>query len=604
MTEPRFKSCRGALWVAAIILPAIVPLLWRPHSDFGPDWPSHLYPIGYQGYYLRQHHWFNETLNADWAVGMPYPIFYAFLFYPVAAVLAAFVGADWAVRVLAIALLALQTWQVRKLLHGAGGNDRLNWLAAATLAWATYALTNLYTRGAIAEFVAVSLLISATAGLLRSALPGESGSRARLAFQGAFFYALSAGTHPITALFGTLFLGGVLPPLFLASWRKILGPLLAGAFVAMLMLAPWFYLLAKFRGTTTVERESMTEVTHFTDSIDSVQSRLWPWPRDLRITPGKVLEEGFTPYLDAQLSMPLLLLAAAVSLWMWNARTRVRRAASDRIGLWLMGVSWGIFLVAFLLSVCPAPWNWLPRLLRSVQYGYRLVTYQNLALLTAMAGALLAMPVESRKNPPAGSRWTELALWLVATGGMAVMLSHVLTIQRSPRPDTRRQISHPDNYVYAPSSFYGWAAYSILGANAETNQPVRTVHLFVGTGEHFGQVSPTKFELESPTNVCLQVQPFPWNKLYLDGQPLDESRARTRPAGYAVQLAAGTHGVSYLWQPDVAWVWLDLLSKFATLLGGATVVALALREARRPAQSDGAVPQKGRAKVANRAPAG
>src|SRR3954462_10081476 len=173
------KSCRAILWMVAICLPVALPLLWNPHSEFGPDWPTHLYPIGYQGYYLRQHHWFSETLNTDWVVGMPYPIFYAFLFYPLAAVIAAVVGAGWAVRLFAIALLAMQTWQVRKLLQAAGGKEAMNWLGAATLTWATYSLTNLYTRGAIAEFVGVSFLVSATASFLRSALPGERGSRAR-----------------------------------------------------------------------------------------------------------------------------------------------------------------------------------------------------------------------------------------------------------------------------------------------------------------------------------------------------------------------------------------------------------------------------------------
>jgi hypothetical protein len=576
--KPLWKGCRSTLWVAGICLPAVLPLLWRPHAEFGPDWGSHLFAIGYQSHFFRHHHWFSETLNTDWLTGMPYPIFYAFIFYPVAALLAALIGADWAVRLIAIGLLATQTWQVRKLLQAAGGMEKMNWLAAAMLSWATYSLTNLYTRGAIAEFVAVSLLVSATASLLRSALPGELGTRGRLAFQGAFLYALSAGSHPITALFGTLFLACLLPAVFVTSWRKLLLPLLAGGCVAVLMLAPWLYLVGKFRGTLTVERQGMKQVVHFTDSIDSIQSRLWPWPRDIRVGQGKPVKKVSTPYLDAQISLPLLILAASVFLWSWGQRKE--GGNSDRTGLCIVGMSWGIFSFTIVLSVWPAPWRWLPNIFQSVQFAYRLVNYQNLALLTALTGALLAVPLERRETWRPGGRWKELGLWLAALTGLGVMLTHAFTVQHGPSRDYARRLDNPDNYVQMSLSFYGWPAYSILGENAETNQPVHPAMMAVGTGEFFGLVLPTRFELDTPTNVCLQVQPFPWNKVFLDREPLDEARVRTRPEGYAVELAAGTHGLTFRWEPDPAWVWLDLLSKFTTLGGGLTVIALAIRERR------------------------
>ncbi|HUR47654.1 MAG TPA: hypothetical protein VMZ27_17350 [Candidatus Saccharimonadales bacterium] len=549
--------------------------MWKPQWEFGPDWPTHLYPIGYQGYYFRQHHWFTETLNTDWVVGMPYPVFYAFIFYPMAALLAAVVGADWAVRLIAIGLLATQTWQVRKLLRSAGGNEGLSCLGAATLAWAAYALTNLYTRGAIAEFVAVSLLISATASFLRSAFPGEGSSQPRLAFQGAFFYALSAGSHPITALFGTLFLACVLPTVFFAAWRRLQVAVLVGSVVAVMILAPWLYALGKFGGTLTVARESTKEVVHFPNTIDSIQMRLWPWPRDVRMGGTASLEKVSSGYLDAQISVPLMLLAAAVSLWVLTHRTQGNTTYKN--GLRLMGISWGIFALAFVLSVWPAPWQSLPQVLRSIQFAYRLVSYQNLALLTALTGALLMMSSESWKAR-ARCGWAMFGLWLLAAAGITVMLSHVFEVQRSPSRQVARVQSDSDAYVNIPYSFYGWPAYSILGETAETNQPARRVRLRVEVGDRFGQVAPTRFELDATTNVCLQVQPFPWNRIYLDGEPLDKSRVHTRPEGYTLQISAGTHGVEFLWQPDPTWAWLDLLSKFATLVGGIGTLGLSIRE--------------------------
>lgn len=587
-----FERWRGVLLVAAICLPAILPLLWRPSWEFGADWPTHVYPIGYQSHYLRQHHWFSETLNTDWVAGMPYPIFYAVIFYPLAAVLAVFVGADWAIRLIAIALIALQTWQVQKLIRAAGGKEGLSWLGASTLAWGTYALTNLYTRGAVAEFVAVSLLVSATASLLRSVLPwqernggsaaaktdaGEGRvSRGRLAFQGAFLYALSAGSHPITALFGTIFLGCVLAPLFLGAWRKTLLPLLAGGLVALLMLSPWLYVMGKFRGKLTVERESMKQVVHFKNHIDSVQSRLWPWPRDIRVEQARSLEEVPAPYLDAQISVPLLLLAGFVSFRVWSSSRR--GSVLHRSGIWLAGVSWAVFAVAFVLSVYAWPWTWLPRMFHGVQFAYRLVSYQNLALLTALIGALVAVSCGSVPKRAERARWAQPALWLGSLAGLGVMLSHAMALQQAPNPDLARCQRDPNYHIKIPDAFYGWPAYSVLGGNAETNKPAEEIYLPAGVRKRFGEVGPKRFELAAATNVCLQVQAFPWNKVYLNGELLDESRVRTRPQGYTIELPAGVYEVARAWEPDRAWVWLDLVSKFTVVVGGLMVIGLAVRE--------------------------
>ena len=172
----------------------------------------------------------------DMIAGMPYPVFYAVVFHPAAAVLALAVGADGAIRLCFLLVIAIQTWQVRKLCVSVGSGEKMAWLTAALMGWATYSMTNLATRGAMAEFVGASLLVSAMASLMRGGLPGTAESRPRLLFQGCFFYALAAGTHPITGLLGALFLVTVPGPLVICAWRKMFAPIAAGAVIVVCVL--------------------------------------------------------------------------------------------------------------------------------------------------------------------------------------------------------------------------------------------------------------------------------------------------------------------------------------------------------------------------------
>ncbi len=597
----RLQQKLSLLCLAVICLGALHPLLLNPHAEYGPDWSTHIYSIGFQSEYLRQHHRFPATLNLDLMVGLPYPVLYAVVFHPFAAVLALAMGVDWAVRLIFLVVLMTQTWQVRKLLQSVGSSEALAWLAAALLAWATYAMTNLYTRGAMAEFVGASLLISATASLVRGTM-SEGASRFRLLIQGAFFYALCAGTHPITGLFGGLFIAAVFTPLLVAGWRRVLAPVAGGSVMVILVLASWLYALKQFRGTLTVDLGTMNEkgvlvrwgedrnqVVHFPESIDSITARLWPWPRDFRVEQAESMWSVSTPYLDAQVSVPLILLAMGASWWMW--RRRKTRAPLAGIGVQLWGISWGLFFVAFGLSIWPALWSLVPRTLHMAQFAYRLVTYQNLALLTVVVGALVALPPGLRSLRTPGRRWRLIAWaslsFVALTGltGLVVMSSHVAAIQKPPIWQLLGWPENSDMFARYHPGFYGWWGYSVLGTNIDTESPVRSVQPKVGLGDSFGRVQPTSFELATATNVCIQVQPFPWNRLVLDGAPLDLSQVRTRPEGYVMQLPAGAHQVAYQWQPDATWVWLDALSKFAVLGGGLVVLFWASYEALRARHS-------------------
>jgi 4-amino-4-deoxy-L-arabinose transferase-like glycosyltransferase len=85
---------------------------------------------------------------------------------------------------------------------------------------------------------------------------------------------------------------------------------IGGTILLALALAPWLLLVAQFAPRTPVAN-SYAALFYF-EGLDDVLVRFWPLPLDLRS-----LRDGLhvqTPYLDAQLSTPLLILFVFLSV--------------------------------------------------------------------------------------------------------------------------------------------------------------------------------------------------------------------------------------------------------------------------------------------------
>ena len=122
------------------VLMTLLPLLWliNPNLEFkAPDWQNHRWLIGYQAEHWRGHGTPAEALNTEFLVGMPYPVFYGFLFYPAAGLLAYLVGVDWALRLICLAVTALQFGLCLRLFARVSRDWWLGLLVAATVCWAT-----------------------------------------------------------------------------------------------------------------------------------------------------------------------------------------------------------------------------------------------------------------------------------------------------------------------------------------------------------------------------------------------------------------------------------------------------------------------------------
>jgi hypothetical protein len=207
----------------------------------------------------------------------------------------------------------------------------------------------------------------------------------------------------------------------------------------------------------------------------------------------------------------------------------------------------------------------MPSVFKNLQFAYRLVSYLNLCLLVIIIAALATIPASAEGLLSRGAkRWLLSGTLAVAMFGLVIKLSHaagvVTTIVRSTNE------SAGDRALQLPDNFYGWEAYAITGGSTGNLSPDAAVRMKVGKESAFGEVPPVTVQLARAQNVLIHVQPFPWNQLLIDGQPVAAENSRRLSSGTIVSLTAGTHEITYSWRPTAMWKWLKISSRIGTVL--------------------------------------
>jgi hypothetical protein len=502
---------------------------------------------------------------------MPFPVFYGYLFYPLLGTAAACLGTPLALRLAILGLMGLQFAQVRRALRRAGAEDRLATVAACLVSWAIYPLTNLYNRGALTEFFATGLLTCAICQWFALLFTTTRGERVRAALAVGLFYALAAGCHPITALYGLVFLAGLAPTMLFRcsraeAWSR-LRALVPAACLALLVLAPWIY--ACLRCHTALTSKDLFGLSLFPDSLDLWWVRLFPVPLDVRTWQEKTLAKVSTPFLDAQVNVPLLLLALIVA-------GGLVRSGGGRLALrdfcWLLwpALVGGLFLW---LSLSSSPYTLLPTTFQVTQFLYRIVTYVNLAILVLL---LLAVGLTRSEAGIIRGKLSSVPLKLVlalAGVGVCMKLAHApVNVQQARMKATT-----------LPSLFYGWSAYSaplsVPSLAQDDLANLKPVRLPLGKDRSFGAYQPAAIDLQQPASVALPIQVFPWNRFFIDGRPVPAGAVRRwsgappgSPGGWdhgpysAIRVPAGQHLLGYRFVPPSAWTWLFRISLIVVVL--------------------------------------
>jgi hypothetical protein len=571
-----FPTKASIVNVLLLVLISFVPLVLfvRPGCRFGSDWLPNVWLVSYFGEFFKSHLCFPEVINTEQLSGMPFPVFYGFLAYPFLGLLSFGMDPASAVRVAIAAVFLLQSWQVFRLLFQISGDRILGFVVAAVTCWSTYALTNLYNRGAVMELIAVALLTSAICSLCRACLLPPDRQRWPDVTIGMLFFVLAAGTHAITALFGGVFVAFLMFAFltFVERRLELLRWLVIGGLAAFLVLSPWAYAVLKFGSSLQVSKIHLKQITYL--SIDTAASRLTPVPYDSRVATNPKLPVDRTPFLDAQITAGLLILALFFSgsaFFMYR-----RRALLHRAGVWLTLLFWALFLFLFALSVTPTVGAAMPALFHNLQFAYRLVSYLNLCLLIVITGSLAAIPSTELTLPLAMRRAWVLAVTLgVALLGLAIKLAHG-TAGIFPAPAITGAQA-----LYLPPAFYGSDDYAIIDSSLNSVPTGSTLRLPVGRALSFGLVRSAKFQCEKSEYVKICVQPFPWNEVLVNGRSALTAGALQSASGTIVSLEAGEHEIKYTWRPARTWVWLNRISRGTLLIWIGFVLALSARSLRR-----------------------
>lgn len=557
-------------------------LLLDVHNVFFSDWNNHLWVIEYFGQSLKHGH-VPVMINTNQLVGMPNELFYAGKFYVLSGLVSALIGSAITIRILILLVFLLQFFQVYRAGVFAGSDRKIALGVACVVTWAIYPLTNLYNRSALTEFFAVAFLTCCAASFLCVVLKGKKQvSRYDRVGVGLFFVA-AAVTHPLTALFGGVFLF-VLGATAVCFGQKegrlqLLAFFLITALLSFFVLSPWAYLLHQFVNKVPISAHADTMFSFrskwfLPGSTDHIFTRLSFLPLDLRSIQQGV-QNVACPYMDAQITMPLILLIGA---FLYVGRRE--KMAGFNLSIDEQAMIWssaGMLMVAFVVSVCPAVSGWFGGFFDILQFPYRLVSYVNLSalvILIILAGRVNRAVVHSQQVINVCLAFC-IALSL---SGLILKLVHASAImQKSSEkkawvadkledgmlwaPDPWGADTHlnemPATYMAAGDYFVQDGFSTVVSAG---DVPVIRRDFNVLDKDQIGRVEAQTVNLDRSTLVITNVEPFPWDQIIVDGGAQIQSRRLLAAGRQAVLLPQGSHRLEEVVHIDSTWQFLDSLS--------------------------------------------
>lgn len=514
------------------------------HSIFAVDWPNQVWLINYVASFLSEQHYFPGAVHTYSLIGMPYPVFYGYLFFPLMGVLSCFWNADLTVRFIATALFAVQFFLVFSLTCKVTQDKFAGFCVATFVTWAIYPLTNLYNRGAIPEFFATGLLVCAAA-IWFFVLEAETVSkRFLLCNLFVILLVIAAGSHPITALYGTCFTTILVIATLLISRAKVKDLILPIAIPVVLgggTLLPWVMVTTQHTQQMALAA-SFRHIGYYPRSLDSLYARMMPFPLETKSYKHRLIDDhAVTKHLDTQINIPLLLLfiiclVAAVK----NGAIKDRR-------VWVSIVTFGVLsLLMIWSSTTKGTLDKLGHNFRTIQFAYRLVTYINFSLLF---GTLLVFWKNARPPEVLKNRTALSLLLLLSFVGLSVKLHHVQLVMVPATNEVARTKTFTASLLKMPDSFYGSDAYTLTNLFPElAPEQIAQIHNcpFEPSSEHFGDVKP----VVSPVGFGqTNIQQFPWNHIY---QNQNEVKRLEHNHRIVVDMPQNTE-LHYQFEPDSAW---------------------------------------------------
>jgi hypothetical protein len=405
------------------------------HDGFSRDFTDALWLISVAGHHFGHSLWPSYFLNVNapsTISGVFYPAlaFYGGPLYTASGALSALLFND---ATLAYALMTAAAmfaayggslWLARQC----GVRGLFAHVPAAVVLTSSYYSTDLYGRGAWAEFMAVSsipLLVASAVALVRA--PRWRASTVLILVVAVLAF---TGSHNITLEWGVLVLGlvglGMLAfhgPSGL-PWRRMLavgGLALIAAGINGWFLVPDVAYAGRIAiGATGASWSGATGVSWFATSFfNTIGVVLNP----LRVVPS----QSGTPALYAQAPVWFMSWGLIAGVWLWRdpAMARLRRT-------WVIAVL-GIVVLLWLM-LHQWPWEHMPHALQEIQYPYRLGSYVTLLSVgLVIVGVLALQRLATRPGHSIGALWSLRTLLVEA-----LVVSLILCVWQLWVPNTHQ----------------------------------------------------------------------------------------------------------------------------------------------------------------------
>lgn len=418
----RGSAARAPSWMpsgAAAHLPArrhllmafgVIAILMTPmvfgSSTFGGDWPTHLWLVQMQARNISSLG--HPSLFAQSSLGAfePWYAFYGGTLYSLVGAASVLIGGHTlAAYIFSFALaMAMAYGGFLWLAKQAGLHGWAAHVAGFVFLTSAYYIANIFARGAWPEAVATSaipLVVAAGSHLLRA-------DALRPAPVLAFIVAVVvfSGSHNITLLYGAIFLALLCATFAVALGRDRLPPasrILAVAGLGLLAAGVNFWFLLP-----DVSFEGKVSMAHSFTKPPTVGGGLPAW---LLLDPIRTSRIPNFPTLDMQIPTLALLWAIAALALGWGALSALWR----RLAIALAATA----LPFLALLLVPPLWRALPKLLWSIQFPYRLLSYVDYCVVGLVVIGVIAM-VSQRASRLRTALVLIGVLFALSEGGQAV----------------------------------------------------------------------------------------------------------------------------------------------------------------------------------------
>lgn len=563
-------------FLAAILFPAL--FLLQVRADFNSDWNNHQWMINYFGEYFRNHTCFPIFVNTQEVVGMPNTLFYGYFFYPLFGFFSSFLHAGFVIRLFVFFAFGLQFYYVRRVLTVDILPRFFSFVIACMTIWTTYSLTNLYNRSALTEFFAVSMLTCSFLCWVCFMREKEPARKKLELWTFFLFFILALGFHPITALCSSLFYAF----LWIQSrkeipYKKIAYYALFFIFCSLFILLPWCYLSFYYSFETRISNAYYGNPPWSApESIDAWFTRFFPIPFDIRLLRANLWSIS-TPYLDAQINLPLLIMVCLTAFWVFLFTSQKKE--------FFKTLSIPLFSFFFFtgLSLSPSMNEHMPRLYRMVQMIYRWISYQNLSLLWIAICLFRSQSFQELKEVLYQKLKTLCTVCITyACVSVIIKTTHVLPyyhLRHQPIATFWNRDFIAKEAIHLPSTYYGTFDYSISSPYAFFNYKNFIEKKFSVSEKNgsFGEIQPLLIKGSRKTiPFKTNIQTFPWGQFYLNGKLLPKNLIQVDGSGYyflKIEPTAGldsytpeeNHELTYKAHPDPIWITLRQISFVAWL---------------------------------------